>query len=118
VLKYISVIPLVFFVISSLNAKDATQDSVKCGGVKAVLKWHAKDKQSMFINGKSIIIDQSLDYGFMECITLKNKKYIQIEYGDGASWIGSLYIDTNTLKVEDKPYSPEYINRLLLGNQS
>jgi hypothetical protein len=41
---------------------------------------------------------------------------LQIEYSDGASWIGSLYVDTKTLKVEDKPYSQETINHLLLGN--
>lgn len=117
-LKNISIATLMLFIISSLNAKDVIHDSVKCDGVKAVLKWDDKDsdKQYMLINGKQIIIDQTLNYGFMACITLKNKKYIQIEYGDGLTWTGSLYVDTKTLNIEDKPYSQEHINHLLLGN--
>jgi hypothetical protein len=101
---------------SPLNAKEEETHSLKCGSVKAILKYNDKGQQNILINGKPIKIDQSLDYNAPFCMTLKNKKYIQIEYSDGASWIGSLYVDTKTLKVEDKPYSQETINHLLLGN--
>ena len=115
--KSVFIIAIIFLnITSSLNAKEEESHSLKCGSVKAILKYNDKGQQNILINGKPIKIDQSLDYNAPFCMALKNKKYIQIEYSDGVSWIGSLYIDTNTLKVEDKPYSPEHINRLILGN--